>query len=147
MLIDMNRLSSYVDSLESRLEHSEALVRQLRAELAALHFANSKSSSSQSSASPPDSVDRTVDSSAGNRRLDGSVASLHIMRIALRSLAAPQPPPQADDLMHLEIARKVRFIPLPLKATTAQFFFSSRNFRWARCLNAVSLGKALGLCS
>ncbi|KAJ7905864.1 fungal-specific transcription factor domain-containing protein [Mycena leptocephala] len=98
---------SYVDSLESRLEHSEALVRQLRAELAALHFANSKSSSSQSSASPPDSVDRTVDSSAGNRRLDGSVASLHIMRIALRSLAAPQPPPQADDLMHLEIARKL----------------------------------------
>jgi hypothetical protein len=126
MLIDTNRPSSYVDSLESRLEHSEALVRQLRAELAALHFANSKSSSSQSSASPPDSVDRTVDSSAGNRRLDGSVASLHIMRIALRSLAAPQPPPQADDLMHLEIARKVRFSPVPSYHSSILSFFSAR---------------------
>ncbi|KAF7368513.1 Zn(2)-C6 fungal-type domain-containing protein [Mycena venus] len=39
--------------------------------------------------------------------LDGSTASLYIMRTALRSLTAPPPPPNADDLFHLEIARKL----------------------------------------
>ncbi|KAJ7830660.1 fungal-specific transcription factor domain-containing protein [Mycena olivaceomarginata] len=112
--------SSYVDSLEARLEHSEALVRQLRAELANTHFAHSAQSSSANSPSSHNSPsDGPGESSAtshsngnsdgnnGNKPLDGSTASLYIMRTALRSLASPEPPPHGDDLEHLEIARKL----------------------------------------
>ncbi|KAF8179593.1 hypothetical protein K438DRAFT_2021624 [Mycena galopus ATCC 62051] len=109
---------SYVDSLEARLEHSEALVRQLRAELASTHFSKSSSASpstsSPASHSPADipNGDKSASAStsapiSGTKPLDGSTASLYIMRTALRSLAAPPPPPNADDLEHLEIARKV----------------------------------------
>ncbi|KAJ6522874.1 fungal-specific transcription factor domain-containing protein [Mycena capillaripes] len=103
---------SYVDSLESRLEHSEALVRQLRAELASTHFSNSSANTAPSFSpnSPPDTTtnaDRTADASARAEGISGTDASMFIMRTALRSLAAPPPPPHADDLTHLEIARKL----------------------------------------
>ncbi|KAJ7673839.1 fungal-specific transcription factor domain-containing protein [Mycena polygramma] len=104
---------SYVDSLETRLERSEALVRQLRAELAASHFSNSSNTpSSHSAHSPTDAVNGDSPTEASERLhngrpIDGNAASLYIMRTALRSLGAPQPPPHADDLMHLEIARKL----------------------------------------
>lgn len=97
---------SYVESLETRLEQSEALVRQLRGELAEVHFNKSSSSvqskESVSSGSPPDS---TPGLEPMNPK--GYNASLYILQTALRSLSAPPPPPHADDLVHLEITRKV----------------------------------------
>ncbi|KAK7052653.1 Zn(2)-C6 fungal-type domain-containing protein [Favolaschia claudopus] len=99
---------SYVDSLESRLQHSEALVRQLRAELASTPY--STSDSARSSNSPPDTTgtsDTSSTLSTSSQPLDGSTASLFIMRTALRSLAAPPPPPHADDLEHIDLVRKL----------------------------------------
>ncbi|KAJ6480448.1 fungal-specific transcription factor domain-containing protein, partial [Mycena sanguinolenta] len=98
---------SYVDSLESRLERSEALVRQLRAELASTHLAKSSSASSSSSNPPGADSSGTKNAAAASTVLDSSTASLYIMRTALRSLAAPPPPPNADDLEHLELARNM----------------------------------------
>ncbi|KAJ7495520.1 fungal-specific transcription factor domain-containing protein [Mycena latifolia] len=110
--------STYVESLEARLEHSEALVRQLRAELASTMFTKSNSNSPQMNGtnkingSSPNGCPSTNGDGAQTQdgpctgTLDGRTASLHLMRTALCSLTAPPPPPHADDLAHLEIARK-----------------------------------------
>ncbi|KAJ6587582.1 fungal-specific transcription factor domain-containing protein [Mycena vulgaris] len=87
------RCVSYVESLEARLEHSEALVRQLRAELASVTSAKSGHTNGKMEGGVPTAIDRRM-------------ASLHIMRTALHSLSAPQPPPQEEDLLHLEIANQ-----------------------------------------
>ncbi|KAJ6587578.1 fungal-specific transcription factor domain-containing protein [Mycena vulgaris] len=86
--------SSYVESLEARLEHSEALVRQLRAELASVTSAKSGHTNGKMEGGVPTAIDRRM-------------ASLHIMRTALHSLSAPQPPPQDEDLLHLEILKNL----------------------------------------
>ncbi|KAJ7923815.1 fungal-specific transcription factor domain-containing protein [Mycena leptocephala] len=103
---------SYVDSLEAQLEQSEALVRQLRIELANEHFANSSASFfTHSLTSPTDTADvnkeATMATGPDTQRLDGSTAVLQIIRLGLSSLAAPQPPPHPDDLIHVEITRKL----------------------------------------
>ncbi|KAJ7883369.1 hypothetical protein B0H13DRAFT_2538142 [Mycena leptocephala] len=78
---------SYVHSLEVQLDQSEALVRQLRTELAYGHFANSSSYFFTQSVAPPTD---TMDAAWG----------------------APQPPPHPDDLGHLEIPRKLDNVSL-----------------------------------
>ncbi|KAJ7911379.1 fungal-specific transcription factor domain-containing protein [Mycena leptocephala] len=103
---------SYVDSLEAQLEQSEALVRQLRIELANEHFANSSASFfTHSLTSPTDTADvnkeATMATGPDTQRLDGSTAVLQIIRLGLSNLAAPQPPPHPDDLIHVEITRKL----------------------------------------
>ncbi|KAJ6517537.1 hypothetical protein C8R47DRAFT_256036 [Mycena vitilis] len=65
---------SYIESLEKRLAESEALVRQLRAELAAIR----------------------------------TTVALFFMRMALHNLATPHPPPRRDDLVHLDLARRLQ---------------------------------------
>ncbi|KAJ6522876.1 fungal-specific transcription factor domain-containing protein [Mycena capillaripes] len=98
---------NYVDSLEARLEQSEArlerseaLVRQLRAELGSAHFLKNSLNTSPPN-SFPDTGQKTAEASAPAEGING----MFLLRAALRNLAAP-PPPHADDLMHLEIARK-----------------------------------------
>jgi hypothetical protein len=88
-------------------------VRQLRIELANEHFANSSASFfTHSLTSPTDTADvnkeATMATGPDTQRLDGSTAVLQIIRLGLSSLAAPQPPPHPDDLIHVEITRKVR---------------------------------------
>ncbi|KAJ7926992.1 hypothetical protein B0H13DRAFT_1861756 [Mycena leptocephala] len=97
--------SSYVDYLEARLEQLEALVHQLRIELANAHFTNTSNFSSAqfSGSSAVDAninLDREVATNPGT-------ALLQLMRLALSSLGAPQPPPHPDELMHFEILRKL----------------------------------------
>ncbi|KAJ7926737.1 fungal-specific transcription factor domain-containing protein [Mycena leptocephala] len=107
--------SSYVHSLEAQLEQSEALVRQLRTELANGHFANSSTSFfTRSLVSQADTADVNIKATTdlGTQRVDGSTAMLQIMRLALSSLGAPQPPPHPDDLMHLEMTRKLDDVSL-----------------------------------
>ncbi|KAJ7087974.1 fungal-specific transcription factor domain-containing protein [Mycena belliarum] len=133
--------STYVDALEARLAHSEALVRHLRTELAAAVYAASASPSSSAAAAAAAATrptSRPADAASALRisasRTDGAgaggdaagdteaeadigtgrdvtalsrTASLHLMRTALRLLTAPPPPAHADDLLHLEIARKL----------------------------------------
>ncbi|KAF8173174.1 fungal-specific transcription factor domain-containing protein [Mycena galopus ATCC 62051] len=123
---------SYVDSLEARLEHSEAMVRQLRTELADIYFANSslktppKRSLDSSeivkntdnpgtrqglniSHTPPKhslqpSTQLAENHTAGPENREGLNVSLYVMRRTLRALGAPPPPPDADDLLHLELS-------------------------------------------
>ncbi|KAJ7143999.1 fungal-specific transcription factor domain-containing protein [Mycena epipterygia] len=99
---------SYVESLETRLEHSEALVRQLRGELAEVHF-NKSSATGQSNKESVSASGSPPDGSPGfeSDNPKGYNASLYILQTALRSLSAPAPPPHADDLVHLEITRKL----------------------------------------
>ncbi|KAJ7734069.1 fungal-specific transcription factor domain-containing protein [Mycena metata] len=123
---------SYVDSLETRLERSEALVRQLRSELAAAHFRSTSASTtsnlnsnanlnstpnSNSSASPPNSEtagnSNSLDLTGGAARRG---ASLLILRAALQKLNEPAPAPYGDDLVHLDIAadfQKLKVDALP----------------------------------
>ncbi|KAJ7141767.1 fungal-specific transcription factor domain-containing protein [Mycena crocata] len=94
--------NTYVESLEARLEHSDALIRQLRAELATAHFNNSEKAAAAAA-----SADGQTNDNSGPKPIDGHTSTLHILRTALRSLSAPPPPPHADDLVHLEIQRKL----------------------------------------
>jgi hypothetical protein len=99
---------SYVDSLEARLDHSEALVRQLRNELANIHFAStSNSTPNHSLNSSTETVEENV---GGSEQVDLLNVSLAVI---LRAIAAPPPPPHADDLLHLELAEKVGLHALP----------------------------------
>ncbi|KAJ7101279.1 fungal-specific transcription factor domain-containing protein [Mycena belliarum] len=134
--------STYVDALEARLAYSEALVRHLRAELAAAVYAASAGPSPSASAAAAAAATRPTSSPADAAsalrirasRTDGAgaggdaagdkeaeadtgtgrdvttlsrTASLHLMRTALRVLTAPPPPAHADDLLHLEIVKKL----------------------------------------
>ncbi|KAJ7813924.1 fungal-specific transcription factor domain-containing protein [Mycena olivaceomarginata] len=97
----------YLD-LATRLETSEALVRQLRAQLAQAHLASSSSPNSNSdapspnaSASPPEA--HTTDAP---QPPDVPTAALCVMRATLQSLTAPPTSPHADDLLDLEIIKK-----------------------------------------
>ncbi|KAJ7673799.1 fungal-specific transcription factor domain-containing protein [Mycena polygramma] len=78
----------YVESLEKRLAEAEALVHQLRAEVAAMR--------------------NSLNASAGAGNGDSRAASLFLfMRTVLRSLAAPEQPPHVDDLVHLDLTRRL----------------------------------------
>ncbi|KAJ6540573.1 hypothetical protein B0H19DRAFT_1077978 [Mycena capillaripes] len=114
---------NYVDSLESRLEqsearleHSEALVRQLRAELANAHLKISSNTSLPNSST--DTGKKTAEATVRAEGINGTDASMFIVRAELRDLAAP--PPHADDLMHLELTRK--FEKLKVGSTLEQPF-------------------------
>ncbi|KAJ7495523.1 fungal-specific transcription factor domain-containing protein [Mycena latifolia] len=117
-------LETRVKSLEARLEESETLVRQLRAELADAVFANSSSTSPYMNGNQNNRVNgngsgtgtATANGNAEGAKettlVDGRTASLHIMRMTLQGLTAPPAPPHADDLLHLEIARKFESLSL-----------------------------------
>ncbi|KAJ7171366.1 fungal-specific transcription factor domain-containing protein [Mycena filopes] len=115
---------SYVDSLEARLERSEAQVRTLRAELAAAHFRStaaststsaSNSASTSSTSPPPANTNTNTQPETGGTR-ERQSASLLILRTALRNLTEPMPPPYGDDLVHVDIA--ANFKQLKLADTT-----------------------------
>ncbi|KAJ7657176.1 fungal-specific transcription factor domain-containing protein [Mycena polygramma] len=88
---------AYIASLEKRLAESEALVRRLRAELAAVRA----SSSFLNDGSRSDIVGAV-------RPAQCTAVFLFFMRKALHNLAAPQPPPYGDDLVHLDLARRLQ---------------------------------------
>ncbi|KAJ7664065.1 fungal-specific transcription factor domain-containing protein [Mycena rosella] len=106
-------VSSSYEALKARLEHSEALVSQLRAELATAIFAKSASASPSFHAnsnentppnhSPPEGS--TDGDGRGETALDRRTVSLHNICTALQSFTAPPPPPHPDDLAHLELTR------------------------------------------
>ncbi|KAJ7304700.1 fungal-specific transcription factor domain-containing protein [Mycena albidolilacea] len=103
---------SYLE-MQAQLEHSEALVRQLRAELANAHFANSSSTTLSTSASnsPPE----TDKASGSNTDFDMPTAMLNIMRATLDSLTLPKPLHE-EDLAEVGIADK--FENLSMSADT-----------------------------
>ncbi|KAJ7051553.1 fungal-specific transcription factor domain-containing protein [Mycena amicta] len=80
--------STYIKSLESRLERSEAQVKQLRTELTAAHFSRSDS------------------------KMDMTTTSLHILRTALHSFISPPPPPSTEDLEHLAVVKQLEQLRL-----------------------------------
>ncbi|KAJ7235609.1 fungal-specific transcription factor domain-containing protein [Mycena haematopus] len=100
---------SYVDSLEARLERSEAQVQQLRAELANNYFANTSSNIPLKQLNSTAQAEKTTGSP---EPFDGLNVSLYVMRTALRVIGAPPPPPHADDLEHLELAENFKKISL-----------------------------------
>ncbi|KAJ7837923.1 hypothetical protein B0H13DRAFT_2287818, partial [Mycena leptocephala] len=107
---------SYIEYLEARLEHVEALVRQLRAELATAHFdlgalrgSLPMGPSEISSGDANNTSTERAWADADRMPPDARKASLHILRTALRMLTAP-PQPHADDLMQMEIAKKFESI-------------------------------------
>ncbi|KAJ7495521.1 fungal-specific transcription factor domain-containing protein [Mycena latifolia] len=118
-------LETRVKSLEARLEESETLVRQLRAELADAVFANSSSISPYMNGNQNNRVNGSANGSGtattsgiaeGAKEttlVDGRTASLHIMRMTLQGLTAPPAPPHADDLLHLEITRRFECLFVP----------------------------------
>ncbi|KAJ7042349.1 fungal-specific transcription factor domain-containing protein [Mycena alexandri] len=90
---------SYAASLEARLEHSEALIRQLRSQLATAHFGSISSGAfSTTPASPFEGTNGPKSSVVGRHTL-----LTHVGR-ALGSLAMPPPPPDRDDLAHVDLA-------------------------------------------
>jgi hypothetical protein len=78
-------------------------VRQLRNELANVHFANSSSTTPKD---PLHSFAKTAEDAGGSDENDRLNVSLYTMRTTLSALAAPTPP-QSADLLHLEIMEKV----------------------------------------
>ncbi|KAJ6467876.1 fungal-specific transcription factor domain-containing protein [Mycena sanguinolenta] len=99
---------SYLD-LETRLEHADALVRQLRAELADVHakLANSPSPNPSSNARGSDSTTplaETADPTASY--LDVPAAALCLLRSTLNNIATLPTIPHVDDVSDFDIASK-----------------------------------------
>ncbi|KAJ6467873.1 fungal-specific transcription factor domain-containing protein [Mycena sanguinolenta] len=98
--------NSFLD-LETRLENSDAVVRQLRAELATVraelarsHFA--PNARSPNSGSIPD-TNRIADPNANTEDFDVPAAALCIMRSTLRNIIATPTAPHVDDVLDLSI--------------------------------------------
>ncbi|KAJ6622459.1 fungal-specific transcription factor domain-containing protein [Mycena sp. CBHHK59/15] len=115
------RKRRYVVDLETRLEHSEALIRQLCNELARLRaeLATARSHNSTQVSSSSDESNHAGDSNA----LTGRSATLHILRTALRTLSAPPPAPHAEDLLDAELESKMD--QLSMNTTTRRFLGKS----------------------
>ncbi|KAJ7627737.1 fungal-specific transcription factor domain-containing protein [Mycena polygramma] len=94
----------YVESLEKRLAESEALVRQLRGELAALRAYNCSLKKSTEPGNDNSGSD-PLSSMGPNER---TAASLFLMRTALQKVFEPQPPPYEDDVVHLDLVRRLQ---------------------------------------
>ncbi|KAJ6496095.1 fungal-specific transcription factor domain-containing protein [Mycena sanguinolenta] len=90
----------YLDSLEAQLERSEGQVRQLRAELADIYFANTTTLNKPSKESFNSSAEAEKTTT---ERHDGLNASLCLLRRTLGVTGSP-PPPHADDLVHSKVA-------------------------------------------
>jgi hypothetical protein len=97
-------------------------VRQLRAELAATAFPPSDGShinpiyGTKVNGDADPSANGNGTDNGNEAAVDGRTASLHILRTMLHGINAPNPPPHADDLLHMEIYRKVCAV-LPLFET------------------------------
>ncbi|KAJ7607254.1 fungal-specific transcription factor domain-containing protein, partial [Mycena polygramma] len=96
--------NSYVEALEKRLAESEALVRQLHGELAAMRT----SSNFSKPPTEPGNDNSRSDPLGSMGPNDRTAASLLFMRAALHNLFEPQPPPHGDDLVHLDLARRLQ---------------------------------------
>ncbi|KAJ7051548.1 fungal-specific transcription factor domain-containing protein [Mycena amicta] len=79
--------STYIQTLEARLERAETQVKQLRAALTAAHLARS--------------------TEALDKKADTTTMSLHSLRAALRSCLGPPSPPSTEDLEHLAVAKQL----------------------------------------
>ncbi|KAJ7656527.1 fungal-specific transcription factor domain-containing protein [Mycena polygramma] len=120
---------SHVDSLKAQLERSEALVRNLRAQLAI--------STSSSSLSP-----ENAEQSGIPEDIEDPPMCRYIRRSALRSLAAPPPPlaPRTDDVMDLEIG----FQDLSIGAMSERFIGKSSSAHLIKA--AVALKSTMQGC-
>ncbi|KAJ7027124.1 fungal-specific transcription factor domain-containing protein [Mycena alexandri] len=91
---------SYANSLEARLEHSEALIRQLRSQLATAHFNNISAGSSSANSASPLKI-----RNPSNQAVPVTPSTFPIyLGIAVGSLADPPPPPDRDDLIHVDLS-------------------------------------------
>ncbi|KAF7309737.1 Zn(2)-C6 fungal-type domain-containing protein [Mycena indigotica] len=112
--------STYIESLEARLERSESQVKHLRSELTAAHFASTVAASSSSNRnallSQTDNGDPTIDSTK---------AWLFVLRTAIHSLTVPQPPPLKEDLEHMEIRKKMEELKMDSKTPGLKFMGKS----------------------
>ncbi|KAK7052670.1 Zn(2)-C6 fungal-type domain-containing protein [Favolaschia claudopus] len=101
----VNLQNSYLD-LQAELQRSQALVRQLREELAAAQLP-----------SPPQAAFApTAPKAAGDKlnpqEIDIPIAAMRMMQVKLRSLTSPPAPPHKDDLHDVELARKFQNMSL-----------------------------------
>ncbi|KAJ6492202.1 fungal-specific transcription factor domain-containing protein [Mycena sanguinolenta] len=128
---------SYVD----RLEDSEALVRQLRAdlssvrseladvraELATAHSARLPNSEYPCSSTSSALADTTAEAHTGSQDVDVPAAALSVMRATLRSITAAPTAPHLDDVLDVDIASKFQKLQVGM-AENAFFGRSSGAF-------------------
>jgi hypothetical protein len=121
-------MRSYVD-VAARLEHAEALVGKLRAELAKAHFASASGSNIPlpSTSSFTAETDSAADPRAGTKPLDVPTAALCVMRATFQSLAAPPIAQHTDDTLDPNVAGEVCVFCLRWPSSNASSSF--RNSR------------------
>ncbi|KAF7318508.1 Zn(2)-C6 fungal-type domain-containing protein [Mycena chlorophos] len=115
--------TNYIETLEARLERSEEQVKHLRAELTAAHLAASASPASGTAANGSPSTSSTAVTE--EKEMDISTASMHVLRTALHSLALPSLPVEAEDLEHLEIAKRMEQLRVGPGAPEVRFWGKS----------------------
>ncbi|KAJ7813925.1 fungal-specific transcription factor domain-containing protein [Mycena olivaceomarginata] len=114
-------MRSYVD-VATRLEHAEALVGKLRAELAKAHFASASGSNIPlpSISAFTAETDSAADPRAGTKPLDVPSAALCVMRATFQSLAAPPIAQHTDDTLDPNVAGE--FQKLSVRRRNNPFF-------------------------
>ncbi|KAK7013955.1 Zn(2)-C6 fungal-type domain-containing protein [Favolaschia claudopus] len=95
----------YLD-LQAELQRSQALVRQLREELAAAQLPPPPQ------AAPAPTSLKTAGDNLKPQEIDIPIATMRMMQVKLRSLTSPPAPPHKDDLHDVELARKFQNMSL-----------------------------------
>ncbi|KAJ7775771.1 fungal-specific transcription factor domain-containing protein [Mycena maculata] len=100
--------TDYVKSLETRLKQAKLLISNLRGEgvPTLLDYSPSHRESPASNSSNSDSGP-TADSQDPPTPAGAPMTSLEFLRMSLRSLNGPPPPPDTEDLMHFDLAQNL----------------------------------------
>ncbi|KAF7320557.1 hypothetical protein HMN09_00139700 [Mycena chlorophos] len=114
--------STYIASLETRLQAAEEKIKQLRGELTAAHISGDSSIASVSASTSPNSGgDAIVNDDTTQPQTDPFHGSIYILRATLQSVINPPAPPSPEDVEDLGLIRQFVKVHVGTQPDETQF--------------------------